>query len=235
MCSQYEVKIKPSEIVNHLLSSVHCDITEQDYNSHVYPFTPAPVIINQRDNNNLNLLLMNYSLIPSWSKTDKPKFATYNARLDRPDNNGNLEKIISAPTWRTPFKSQRCLVPLTGFFESCRSGSHMGNIVRFKQFSDELLFAAGIYDKWINPTTNQVIHSYAIITDEPTDFILSVGHDRQPVFLAPDQHSTWLNTKELPFNDAYDFLKAKQLTIDYSVNNVRELKPTTPTIQDSLF
>lgn len=234
MCSQYEVKTKPNNIALHLNKVIGINITEHDYSSHVFPFAKAPVIINP-NGGNLELVLMNYSLIPYWSDSDKPKFATYNARLDRPNASGGLDKIFNAPTWRTPFKSQRCLVPLTGFFESCRNGSHAGNIVEFSQHDKHLLFAAGIYDKWINPQTKQVIHSYAIITDEPTEFILSVGHDRQPVFLDSKQHDTWLDYKNLSVNDAYDFLKCNQLAIDYQVNNVRELKQSPLNQQDTLF
>lgn len=234
MCSQYEIKLNPNTITSQLTGHVVINITEHNYNSHVYPFTKAPVIIKPNEND-LELVLMNYSLIPYWSDNEKPKFATYNARLDRPNNNGGFDKIFNAPTWRMPFQSQRCLVPLTGFFESCRIGSHAGNIIKFSQQNQHLLFAAGIYDKWINPKTKQIIHSYAIITDEPNEFILSVGHDRQPVFLAPEQHNTWLNHKSLTTNNAYDFLKNNQVKIDYDVSNIRELKIHHHNNQASLF
>lgn len=234
MCSQYEIKFKPRDIARRMDAPININITEHDYSSHIYPFAKAPVII-KPNLSNLELVLMNYSLIPHWGDSDKPKFATYNARLDRPNANGGVDKIFNAPTWRIPFHSQRCLIPLTGFLESCRSGSHAGNIVQFSHQEQDVLFAAGIYDKWLNPLTKQLIHSYAIITDEPTEFILSVGHDRQPVFLAPEQHNTWLNCQELPVNDAYDFLKNSQLAVDYKVSDVRELKQVLDNKQDSLF
>lgn len=234
MCSQYEIKIKTQNLATLLAKPIALNCSEHDYSSHVYPFAPAPVIINPNQSR-LELVLMGYSLIHHWSDSSKPKFATYNARLDRPHTeNGSLQKIYEVPTWRTPFKAQRCLVPMTAFFESCHSGSHAGNIVQFSQKDQKLLFAAGIYDKWVNPVSKQIIHSYAIITDQPTEFILSVGHDRQPVFLAPENHSTWLNCKELPIDDAYNFLKLNQLAVEYQVADFRALK-TVNTKQASLF
>lgn len=253
MCSQYSLKSNVSAIAKLLnidTADNELSLNDSSFNSHIYPHAKAPVVI--APNDTMRIVSMQYSLIPHWSKSDKLKFTTYNARLDRPNtkssvndssnseinnpnNNNSLEKIYQAPTWRKPFESQRCIVPLTGFFESCKNGSHGGNIVEFSSNNQPLLFAAGIYDKWINPESNQEIHSYAIITDEPTEFILSVGHDRQPVFLTPDKHKTWLNHKALKSHDAYDFLKSNQESIAYSVNNVRELKRPPTTNQTSLF
>jgi putative SOS response-associated peptidase YedK len=51
---------------------------------------------------------MIWGLIPHWAKDDKLKFTTINARV---------EGIESKPVYRKPFRTQRCLVPATGFFE----------------------------------------------------------------------------------------------------------------------
>jgi putative SOS response-associated peptidase YedK len=51
---------------------------------------------------------MIWGLIPHWAKDDKLKFTTINARV---------EGIESKSVYRKPFRTQRCLVPATGFFE----------------------------------------------------------------------------------------------------------------------
>jgi putative SOS response-associated peptidase YedK len=52
-----------------------------------------------------------WGLIPFWLKPDqlaKQPYSTINARS---------ETIRTAPTYREPFKTKRCLVPATGWYE----------------------------------------------------------------------------------------------------------------------
>jgi putative SOS response-associated peptidase YedK len=227
MCSQFEIKMpleKLMKTTQFLFDEV--DISIQ-WDLHVYPYMKSPVIAHFDTTNKLQL--MSYSLVPSWSKVPKPKFATYNARLDRP-NKETIEYIFNAPTWRTPFKNHHCIVPITSFFESCRQGTHMGNIVKFSADSP-ILFVAGLWDKWVNPITNDIIYSFATITDNPCEFILNVGHDRQPVFLNDDNAMKWLNNQFNSVQMAYSFLKNHQEPINYNVENFKKLKG----YQDDLF
>ncbi len=222
MCSQYEM-VKPiSEIIKLAKILPDEEIANLVYSPHVFPFAKAPVISRYAEYNSLRL--MNYSLIPYWSTTAKPKFTTYNARLDRLGKGEKLELVYDAPTWRIPFAKQRCIVPLTGFFESCREGSHAGNVVKFTSASEDILWAAGVWDRWTDRDSGEIISSFAILTDEPCPFIRSVGHDRQPVFLDLAAADKWLDIAELPAKDAYEFLKTSQLQVEYSVRNYRQLK-----------
>ena len=221
MCSQFEIKIPIKQLMDttQLLFEEYSDNLTWD--THVYPFSLAPVIAHKPIN---YLEVMKYSLTPSWSKVAKPKFATYNARLDRPNKTGNqLELIYNMPTWRTPFRSQHCIVPITSFFESCREGIHAGNIVKFSK-DNSILLTAGVWDMWVDTITGEAIHSFAIITDDPCDFIKEVGHDRQPVFLNLENAKIWLDNSFTSVDTAYNFLKHSQQQIDYTVENVRQLK-----------
>jgi len=49
-----------------------------------------------------------WSLVPSWSKTLKLKYPTFNARS---------EDLATEATWKGPLKSHRALVPATGYYE----------------------------------------------------------------------------------------------------------------------
>lgn len=224
MCSQYELVVPVSKIIADTRITLDDSVFNLTWNKHVFPYAKAPVIT--KYNNQNSLRLMSYSMVPYWSKTAKPKFTTYNARLDRPAKQGDkLEMIYEAPTWKQPFRSQRCIVPISGFFESCREGSHAGNIVKFSQHDElDLLLAAGVYDRWKDHSTGEIIDSFAIITDDPVPFILKVGHDRQPVFLSLDNAYKWLDYITIPDKSAYDFLKTNQLPIDYKVTNFKKLK-----------
>lgn len=89
--------------------------------------------------------------------------------------------------------------------------------------SESILLAAGIWDNWTDVSSGESITSFAILTDEPTQFLLEVGHDRQPVFLSPDNAQIWLK-QSLSAPEAYQFLKQQQQEINYSVSNYRQLK-----------
>lgn len=223
MCSQFESVVPITKLAKYV-HSIYVDLINgnQGYKSHIYPHTKAPVII--KENNVNRIVLMNYSLVPCWSKSLKPKFATYNARLDREGRNNILELIYNLPTWRKPFEKQHCIVPLSGFYESCHYGTHAGHMVKFTQRDPEqILFAAGIWDKWTDLSTGEIIHSFAILTDEPAPFILEIGHDRQPVFLNLHNTGIWLNN-DLTSTENYRFLKNNQECIDYLVTDYRKLK-----------
>lgn len=238
MCSQYEITAKPIEIMRCWTDKEWLNPTLDLFSSTIYPFQNGLVITTAMRDDLLKLSLMNYSLIPHWSKNSRPKFTSYNARLDRYSNTtpSQLEKIYQAPTWTLPFQRQRCIVPLNSFIESCHMGSHNGNLVKFSNHDNSLILAAGLYDRWLNPQTKQVIESFAIITDEPTQFLLDIGHDRQPLFLTPEDCLLWLDYDKLPAIKAYDFLKQKQTKLDYKVEIVRPLKQAVISEQQlSLF
>lgn len=141
----------------------------------IIPHSLAPVVTKE------HLRRMNFSLIPSWSKERKPKFATHNARI---------ESIDEKATWKKPFLTQHCLIPMHTFVEPIYEGDLAGNMVRFS--SIDILIAAGVFDMWMDPATGEIIESFAIITSEPCEFVASKGHDRQPIFLSQENARGWL-------------------------------------------
>jgi putative SOS response-associated peptidase YedK len=56
---------------------------------------------------------MRWGLVPSWATDQSIGYKTINARS---------ETVATTPSFREPFKSQRCLVPGDGFYEWKRKG-----------------------------------------------------------------------------------------------------------------
>ena len=52
--------------------------------------------------------LLHWGLVPFWSKTAKTPYPLINARA---------EGIEKKPSFRSPFKHRRCIIPASGFFE----------------------------------------------------------------------------------------------------------------------
>lgn len=170
-----------------------------------------------KTNTQAQLKTMNFSLVPSWSKTPKVKFATHNARLDT---------ILEKPTWRGPFVKKHCLVPITEFVESITEiGKPLaGNMVRFRERSGDLIVAAGIYDEWVNNETGEVLESFAILTTEPPPFVFDVGHDRCPVFIKKEHYKDWLHYTG-DGKGALELLSSAHREITFEVEIDRPLKP----------
>ena len=144
----------------------------------VAPSQHMPVIV--RDDAN-RLALMQWGLIPFWSKDPKPSAGLINARI---------EGILTKPSFRTPIRKRRCLVPSDGFCEWRKAQS--GKIPYYIRRKDKQLFAfAGIYDVWHDPGS-ELIEGYAILTTQP-NALLEPIHDRMPVILDESREAAWLD------------------------------------------
>lgn len=190
----------------------------------VYPYGYACVITSPPQTENLLLSAKRYSLTPSWSKEEKVKWATYNARMARTNaRTGKAEVIYEVPTWKGAFGNKHCIVPLHSFRESCRDGKAKGHIAEFTPQQSAVIYAAGIYDDWINKKTGEVLSSFAIVTSEPNQFLIDVGHDRSPAILSLDNAKRWLE----PFASAkaaYAFLEENKEIPPMNYELVRKLK-----------
>lgn len=185
MCAQFGVKVKVEQFsVKH---GIQVPEGLKAIDERFLPYKPAPAIVKLDNQDILKLAKMSFSLVPSWSKEPKVKFATHNARI---------ETVIEKPTWRGPFEKFHCLVPITSFYESAYEGPLAGNILEFTEAQDELLFAAGIFDIWSDPNSDKKLYSFSILTTEPTKFILDHGHDRSPLFLDFEKAKQWLSLKK---------------------------------------
>jgi len=162
---------------------------------------------------------MRWGLIPQWwSKPLKElRLATFNARA---------ETIDTKPFFRGAFKRNRCLIPVSGYYEwhydepenkkkkpqpyyfTARDGS-------------PILTAAGLWDEWKDRQSGETIRSCTMIITEPNKFVAEV-HDRMPVLLRPDQFDAWLDGsagKEMLVPAAEDMLN--KVPVSQRVNSSR--------------
>lgn len=171
----------------------------------VLPYQSASVIIKQDDD--LIIKDMGFSLVPHWSKEPKVKFATHNARI---------ETIEEKPTWREPLQKHHCIIPISSFMEPVYEGEFVGNIIEFHPKKDSVLWAAGIFDIW-----NQQKETFTIMTTKPDHFIEKNGHDRSPVFMNYDNAIQWLST----FTNMLKYIKSNIYRPELTISIDRALKP----------
>ena len=140
---------------------------------------------------------MTFSLLPHWSKLKQVRFATHNARLESTHEKDQKHSwIFEKPTWKEAFLKRHCVVPMTHFFEPIYTGKWAGHMVQFKSKDHHMiLWAAGVWEEWIGPD-GEVVDSFAIITDQPHEFVKRSGHDRSPLFLTEKGVNEWLREGE---------------------------------------
>jgi putative SOS response-associated peptidase YedK len=113
--------------------------------------------------------------------------------------NARAETLAEKPTFRTAFRSRRCLIPADGFYEwqqppgSGRAKKQPFHIHR----PDHAPFAfAGLWETWKKQSAADepalAIESCTIVTTAANK-TLSELHDRMPVILASSDYAAWLD------------------------------------------
>ena len=133
-------------------------------------------------------------LVPHSTKDILPTHRPFNARA---------ESLAEKPMFRELLKSQRCLVPASGFFEwKHEDGRKVPFYIHVKD--DPVFGFAGLYDVWKNPA-GTTLRTYTIITTTPNELMAPI-HDRMPVILKQDDEMRWLSRDVLPADEVQRIL-----------------------------
>ena len=155
-----------------------------------------------------------WGMIPRW--VDKP--ADFKANMF----NARAETLLEKASFKRPFKSQRCLVPASGFYEWKKVGGDKQPFYIHAEDDAPIAFA-GLYDYW--QKDDEEIYSYTIITTAPNALMKNL-HNRMPVILAPEHFETWLD-EEADTAELESLLKPYEgeleaYEVDKRVGKVRE-------------
>ncbi len=212
MCAEYQINKQPVEIREWLKR--HGESDSSDYRPRVKLFSHAPIVYGEE----FRIESMSFSLKPPAMK-----FATFNARLyDFDDRTHRIVPMGEKRTWKKPLAESRCLVPMTGFVEPIYTGDHAGEMVEFEDTIQDMIFAAGVYEVSVDPKSGANYRGFSIIMDQPNDFIRSVGHHRQPVFLKDSAFEQWLSA-DLDSAGAMKVLATERLSLSLKVKTGRKM------------
>lgn len=128
---------------------------------------------------------LKWGLIPHWSKDDSFASKLINARA---------ETIAEKPSFRDAFKTHRCIIPATGFYEWDKKSKGTKQPFYFYLKEKEVFGFAGLWSEWTDKESGEVIETCTIITTEPNK-VLEAIHDRMPVILKPESYDEWLDEK----------------------------------------
>lgn len=179
MCGRYVFVATKDELVE------RCAVKRQlelDFhaNYNVAPTQTMPIV--RADGEQNALVPMRWGLIPFWAKDAQIAYKTINARA---------EGVEDKPSYRHSFRTKRCLVPASGFYEWQRQGSTKQPF--YISLKDAPLFAfAGLSASWHDPQADKDVETYTIITTTPNALMAPI-HDRMPVILQRQHEEAWLN------------------------------------------
>ena len=179
MCGRFSLHTPESQI----REAFNLEQTEPQGLNPRFNIAPSQDIHIVRDTDaGTEMTLARWGLVPSWSKESKSKYSTINARI---------ESVSEKPTYRTPFKRRRCLIPADGFYEwKVVNGNKVPHHIRMK---DGKVFAfAGLWDHWEGEDGS--IESCTIIV-MPSNEVMRPIHERMPAIIAPAHYDWWLDSR----------------------------------------
>jgi len=146
-----------------------------------YNIAPGTQILSIISRNDKKLLVdFKWGLVPHWAKDPAMGNKMINARG---------ETVHEKPGFRNAFKSRRCLITASGYYEWMKGESGKRPVyIRLK--SGGSITFAGLYETWASPEGSK-LSTCTIITTEPNELLEPVHHP-MPVIIAPHYHDLWL-------------------------------------------
>ena len=141
--------------------------------------------------NRRELATLSWGMIAPWSKDRSEAVRSQSQAI-----NARSESVHEKPTFRSAFKSRRCLIPASGYYEwATELGKYESKQPFYIQSETEgkTLAFAGIYDRWVDPS-GEIFESASIITRPAVDFLAKI-HNRMPTFLPVNRWDAWLDPK----------------------------------------
>ena len=170
---------------------------------------------------NREAAFLRWGLVPSWAKDPNSGYRMINARADT---------VFQKPAYRAAIRKRRCLIPANAFFEWKRTEKgKQPYLIRLR--GEEVFGLAGLWERWQNRETGEVIESCAILTTRPNRAMQEL-HDRMPVIVAPQSYSLWLDPRVgepdriAPLLEPYPAEAMQMHAISREVNNPANDSPS---------
>jgi len=191
MCYYTSVKTKASD----LIKAVEAPFADQDsfepaYQLNGFAHPDMPVLSNDQDR---SIKLYSWGLIPGWVKDWSDAEKLRNQTL-----NAKSETIFEKPSFRNAIVKNRCIIPVTGFFEWKHEGKEkLPHYIHPKEHP--FFYLAGIYSHWKSTFTGEWMTTFSIITAEANELMASIHNTKKRMPLMIDQQNinAWIDN-DLP-------------------------------------
>jgi putative SOS response-associated peptidase YedK len=165
------------------------------------------------------LVNLRWGLIPSWAKDQKIGYRLINARADG---------VADKPSFRSAFKSRRCLVAADGFYEWQKTATKQKQPYYITLRDGGPFAFAGLWERWHGGDGD--IQSCTIVTTDANELMRPL-HDRMPVILDAKDYAMWLDPTPRPKEELLSLLKPfpsdamQAVPVSTTVNNPKNQGP----------
>jgi putative SOS response-associated peptidase YedK len=191
MCGRYALVKSAGELIEEFEITTNRIPAALPADWNIAPTREIYVIRSSSLDNRPELATLSWGMIAPWSKDRSEAIRSQSQAI-----NARSESVHEKPTFRSAFKSRRCLIPASGYYEwATELGKYESKQPFFIQSETEekTLAFAGIFDRWIDPS-GEIFESASLITRPAVDFLATI-HNRMPTFLPTDRWSAWLDPK----------------------------------------
>jgi putative SOS response-associated peptidase YedK len=140
--------------------------------------------------------LMRWQLVPATEPSFSSRFATINAKS---------ETVFESRLYRGLVIRQRCIVPLSGFYEWKRTGDTKRPF-KIHLRDEPIMSVAGLWETW-HPGRPDEGQSFSILTTAANEFMREI-HDRMPVILDRSDEEAWLDPEVCERKTIQSLIKA---------------------------
>jgi putative SOS response-associated peptidase YedK len=212
MCSRYFLDADGNVIAYTFSVPVH-DRIRKRFN--IAPSQEAPVVRADASGTR-RIAMLRWGLVPFWAKDPSLGSRMINARS---------ETAKEKPAFRQAFKSRRCAIPASGFYEWTGDPKHrVPHAITVE--GRPLIAFAGLWECWKDPE-GKPLETFTILTTAANRFVAGM-HDRMPAILADGDIDTWLTGG---IEDAWKVIRPypeeamRERTVSRALNNPRNESP----------
>ena len=134
--------------------------------------------------------MFNWGLIPSWIRNEADA-----SEIRKKTLNAVGETIFDRPSFRENIKSNRCLFPVSGFYE-WREFNGL-KYPYFIQPNNDITFTLGaVYDCWIDKVTGEITNTFSIVTTVANTLMEKIHNKkkRMPLIVSNEDSYKWLDS-----------------------------------------
>lgn len=196
MCFYYAVvKTNPKALIqNGIISEQQLSLFSDKQFVRGFDFPEMPVISNQ---NPAVIQMFHWGFVPRHTQnTEKATaFLTQYNTL-----NAKAENLFDSRLFGESIRKQRCLVLCSGFFEWRHKNPEKKNSEKYPFYvslKDNGMFVfGGIWEKFTDQSTGEIIHTYAIITTQANEMMELIHNSkkRMPLIIEPENALKWLES-----------------------------------------
>ena len=180
MCGRLTLHTIPGEFAS-LFPQLDFSISKFSYN--VCPTQALHALRISPADSKLEFAQLRWGLVPAWAED-----LSIGARMI----NARCETVDQKPSFRSAFKSRRCVILANGFYEWKTVSPRNKQPYYIYRHDGKPMCFAGLWETWQAPES-EVVQTATILTTQANQ-VLSSLHDRMPVMLDENSLDDWLRT-----------------------------------------